>query len=50
MLPEPQSSLLRQGQEEEGVEGEMEVVEKAEVVAEELLEEILFDLISQYIF
>ena len=53
MLPDPQSSLLRQGRVEEG---EMEVVEKAEVVAEELLEEIgpfsiliLFDFISQYI-
>ena len=49
MLPDPQSSLLRQPLVEEGVEGEMEEVEKAEVVAEELLEEILFDLISQYI-
>ena len=56
MLPDPQSSLLRQPLVEEGVEGEMEEVEKAEVVAEELWEEIgpfsiliLFDLISQYI-
>ena len=52
MLPDLQSSLLRQPL----VKGKMEVVEKAEVVEEELLEEIgpfsiliLFDFISQYI-
>ena len=51
VLPDPQSSLLRQGLVEM-----MEVVEKAEVVEEELLEEIgpfsifiIFDFISQYI-
>ena len=51
-MPDLQSSLLRQPL----VKGKMEVVEKAEVVEEELLEEIgpvsiliLFDLISQYI-